>query len=151
MLWSLPATGSAFKKVYFDPSLGRQVSIFIPAEDIVLPYGASDIQSCHRVTHIMRKTKNEILKLQQAGFYMDCELGDAPHDTSNIAKAKDKETGFSDINDDRYVLYEVHADLDLNGFEDLDKYGDVTGIMLPYVVTIVKGTNEVLAIRRNWE
>ena len=151
MLWSLPATGSAFKKVYYDPSLGRQVSVFIPAEDIILPYGASDIQSCYRVTHVMHKTKNEILKLQAAGFYRDCDLGDPTKDTTDIEKAKDKETGFSDLNDDRFTLYEVHADLDLKGFEDVDKEGEETGIMLPYVVTLIKGTNDILAIRRNWE
>ena len=151
MLWSLPATGSAFKKVYYDPSLGRQVSVFIPAEDIILPYGASDIQSCYRVTHVMHKTKNEILKLQAAGFYRDCELGDPTKESTSIEKAKDKETGFSDLNDDRFTLYEAHVDLDLKGFEDVDKEGEETGIMLPYVVTLIKGTNEVLAIRRNWE
>ena len=151
MLWSLPATGSAFKKVYYDPSLGRQVSVFIPAEDIILPYGASDIQSCYRVTHVMHKTKNEILKLQSAGFYRECDLGDPTKDTTDIEKAKNKETGFSDINDDRFTLYEAHVDLDLKGFEDTDKEGEETGIMLPYVVTLIKGTNEVLAIRRNWE
>jgi len=151
MLWSLPATGSAFKKVYYDPSLGRQVSVFIPAEDIILPYGASDIQSCYRVTHVMHKTKNEILKLQAAGFYRECDLGDPTKDTTDIEKAKNKETGFSDINDDRFTLYEAHVDLDLKGFEDTDKEGEETGIMLPYVVTLIKGTNEVLAIRRNWE
>jgi hypothetical protein len=151
MLWSLPATGSAFKKVYFDPNLDRQVSIFIPAEDIVLPYGTSDIQSCYRVTHVMRKTKNEIRKLQQAGFYLDCELGDPTKESTDIEKAKDKETGFSDINDDRYILYEIHADLDLKGFEDVDENDEPTGIMLPYVVTLIKGSNDILAIRRNWE
>jgi hypothetical protein len=151
MLWSLPATGSAFKKVYYDPSLGRQVSVFIPAEDIILPYGASDIQSCYRVTHVMHKTKNEIIKLQSAGFYRECDLGDPTKDTTDIEKAKNKETGFSDINDDRFTLYEAHVDLNLKGFEDTDKEGEETGIMLPYVVTLIKGTNEVLAIRRNWE
>jgi hypothetical protein len=151
MLWSLPATGSAFKKVYYDPSLGRQTSIFIPAEDILLPYGASDIQSCYRVTHVMHKTKNEILKLQKAGFYRECDIGDPTKETTDIEKAKDKETGFSDLNDDRFTLYEIHADLDLKGFEDTDKDGEETGIMLPYVVTLIKGTGEVLAIRRNWE
>lgn len=151
MLWSLPATGSAFKKVYYDPSLGRQVSVFIPAEDILLPYGASDIQSCYRVTHVMHKTKNEILKLQAAGFYRECDIGDPTKETTDIEKAKDKETGFSDLNDDRFTLYEIHADLDLKGFEDVDKDGEETGVMLPYVVTLIKGTGEVLAIRRNWE
>ena len=150
MLWSLPATGSAFKKVYYDPSLGRQVSMFIPAEDIILPYGTTDLDTCHRITHVMRKTKNEIIKLQQAGFYRDIELPDAPKDRTDIQKAKDKETGFNDLNDDRYTLYECHVDLDLEGYEDEDDEGEKTGIMLPYVVTLIKGTNDVLSIRRNW-
>jgi hypothetical protein len=151
MLWSLPATGSAFKKVYYDPNLGRQVSIFIPAEDIILPYGATDLDTCHRLTHVMRKTKNEILKLQQAGFYRDIDLPDAPKERTDIQKAKDKETGFNDLNDDRYTLLECHVDLDLEGYEDEDEDGETTGIMLPYVVTLIKGTNDVLSIRRNWK
>ena len=150
MLWSLPATGSAFKKVYYDPSLGRQVSIFIPAEDIILPYGTTEMDTCYRITHVMRKTKNEITKLQQAGFYRDVELSGPDKSISDIQKAKDKETGFSDINDDRYTLYECHVDLDLKGFED-EEDGEATGIMLPYVVTLIRGTNDILAIRRNWE
>jgi hypothetical protein len=150
MLWSLPATGSAFKKVYFDPALGRQVSMFIPAEDMLLPYGATDLDTCHRITHVMRKTKNEIIKLQQAGFYLDIELPDAPKDRTDIQKAKDKETGFNDLNDDRYTIYECHVDLNLDGYEDVDDDGEETGIMLPYVVTIIKGTNDILSIRRNW-
>ena len=149
MLWSLPATGSAFKKVYFDPNLGRQVSIFVPAEDIILPYGTTDLDTCYRLTHVMRKTKNEIRKLQQAGFYRDIELGDPSREQTDIEKAKDKETGFSDLNDDRYVLLECHVDLDLPGFED-EEDGEPTGIALPYVVTLIKGTNDVLSIRRNW-
>jgi hypothetical protein len=143
MLWNLPATGSAFKKVYYDPSLGRQVAVFIPAEDVVLPYGVSDIYMCHRVTHVMRKTKNEIKKLQQAGFYRDIDLPDPDKTRSDIKKAKDSETGFSDIHDDRYTLYEAHADLSLDP-------EDEEGIALPYVVTLIKGSNDVLAIRRNW-
>lgn len=150
MLWSLPSTGSAFKKVYFDPALGRQVSMFIPAEDMLLPYGATDLDTCHRITHVMRKTKNEIIKLQQAGFYLDIELPDAPKDRTDIQKAKDKETGFNDLNDDRYTIYECHVDLNLDGYEDADDEGEETGIMLPYVVTIIKGTNDILSIRRNW-
>ena len=149
MLWSLPATGSAFKKVYYDPSLGRQVSMFIPAEDIILPYGTTDLDTCYRITHVMRKTENEIIKLQKAGFYRDIELPEADKNTSDIKQAKDKETGFSDINDDRYTIYEVHVDLDITGFEDEDKDG-MTGIALPYVVTMIKGSNDVLAIRRNY-
>jgi hypothetical protein len=156
MLWSLPATGSAFKKVYFDPSLNRPVSTFIPAEDMLLPYGATDLDTCYRLTHVMRKTKNEILKLQKAGFYLDVDLPDPSKDSTNIQKAKDKETGFTDLNDDRYVLYECHVDLDLSEYddkadsEDEDGEDDDEGIALPYVVTMIKGDNTVLAIRRNW-
>lgn len=152
MLWSLPATGSAFKKVYEDPNMGRQVSMFVPAEDIILPYGATDMDTCYRVTHVMRKTKNEIIKLQQAGFYRDIDLPDPMKATQDdIKKAKDKETGFSDLNDERYVLYECHVDVDLKGFEDKNDDGEETHIALPYVVTLIKGTNDVLAIRRNWK
>jgi hypothetical protein len=152
MLWSLPSTGSAFKKVYYDPNLGRQTSVFVPAEDIILPYGTTDMDTCYRLTHEMRKTKNDILKMIQAGFYRDIELPDPlKAQQDDIKKAKDKETGFSDLNDDRYTLYEVHVDLDLKGFEDLDDDGEPTGIMLPYVVTLIKGSNDVLSIRRNWK
>lgn len=153
MLWSLPATGSAFKKVYFDPNLGRQVAMFIPAEDVLLPYGASDLDTCHRVTHEMRKTENDIRKLQAAGFYVDAELGAPQKVTDDIQKAKDKETGFSDINDDRYTLYEVHADLYIEDdpHADTDESGEHTRIALPYVVTLIKGTNTILSIRRNWK
>jgi len=151
MLWSLPATGSAFKKVYYDPNIGRQISIFVPAEDILLPYGTSDLDTCYRLTHVMRKTKNEIVKLQQAGFYRDIELPDPTKEQDNIKKAKDKETGFSDLNDDRYTLYECHVDLVLKGDEDKGDDGEPTGITRPYVVTLIKGTDAVLAIRRNWE
>jgi len=151
MLWSLPATGSAFKKVYFDPNLGRQVSMFVPAEDIILPYGATDMDTCYRVTHVMRKTKNEILKLQMAGFYMDVELPDPQRQRDDIKMAKDRETGFSDLNDDRYTLYECHVDLDLDGFQEVDEDGEETGIMYPYVVTLIKDTNTILSIRRNWK
>ena len=151
MLWSLPATGSAFKKVYYDPNLGREVSMFVPAEDILLPYGTTDLDTCHRLTHVMRKTKNEILKLQQAGFYIDFDLPDAPKERTDIQKAKDKETGFNDMNDDRYTLLECHVDLDLEGYEDKDEDDEPTGIMLPYVVTLIKGTNDILSIRRNWK
>jgi hypothetical protein len=153
MLWSLPATGSAFKKVYFDPSLGRQVSMFIPAEDMVLPYGATDLDTCYRVTHVMRKTKSEIVKLQQAGFYREVEIGDPDKSQSDIQKAKDKETGFSANDDERYTLYECHVDLviDQDPCCDMDDDGEAVGITLPYVVTMIKGTNTVLAIRRNWK
>ncbi len=149
MLWNLPSAGSAFKKVYFDPGLGRQVSVFIPAEDIIIPYGTSEIMSSPRVTHVMRKTKNELQKLMHAGFYLDVELGEPQKFKSDIQDKKDKETGFNASYDDRFEVYEIHADLDLPGFEDEDD-GETTGIALPYVVTMVRGTNEVLAVRRNW-
>ena len=153
MLWSLPATGSAFKKVYFDPNIGRQTSVFIPAEDILLPYGTSDIQTCYRVTHVMRKTENEIKKLQQAGFYRDVDIGSPDKHIDEINKAKDKETGFADLNDERFTLYESHVDLVLKGDPLAEKSDDdePTGIALPYVLTFIRGTNTVLAIRRNWE
>ena len=151
MLWNLPSAGSAFKKVYYDPSLERQVSMFVPAEDVILPYGVSEINTCHRVTHVMRKTKNDLLKLMNAGFYTDVELGEPEKFHSDIQDKKDKETGFSASYDDRFELYESHVDLDIEGFEDLDEDGEPTGIALPYVVTMVRGTNQVLAIRRNWK
>jgi len=149
MLWNLPATGSAFKKVYYDPSQQRQMSVFIPAEDIILPYGASSIETAERVTHRMYKTKNEIRKLQVAGFYCDIDLGDPPRQKNEIQERKDKETGISSLNDDRYILYEMHVNLDLPGYEDKDD-DEPTGIALPYVVTVMEGTGEILAIRRNY-
>ena len=150
MLWNLPSAGSAFKKVYYDPSLERQVSIFVPAEDVILPYGTSDLKTSYRITHRMRKSKNDLVKLMHAGFYREVELGEPSKYMSDIQDKKDKETGFSASYDDRFELYEVHADLDLPGFEDADDEGP-TGIALPYVVTMIRGTNDVLAIRRNWK
>jgi hypothetical protein len=150
MLWSLPATGSAFKKVYYDPSLGRQTSVFVPAEDVILPYGVTDIFTCYRVTHVMRKTENEIIKLMNAGFYREVDLGEPSRNIDDIRKAKDEETGFSAMNDDRYELFEIQVDLDLPGYEDKDKDGNETGIALPYIVTVLTSTNEILSIRRNW-
>jgi len=149
MLWSLALAGSAFKKVYYDPSLGRQVSMFIPAEDIVVPYGASDLRSSPRITQIMRKTKNEVKKLQHAGLWRDIDLGEPAGYLDDIEKRKAEEQGMSATMDDRYRILEMCVDLDLAGFEDSDKNGP-TGIALPYIVTIDKGTNNVLAIRRNW-
>ena len=144
MLWNLPATGSAFKKVYYDPSLQRQVSLFVPAEDIILPYGASNLDTCERVTHRMKKTENEIKKLMAAGFYRDIELPDPPKEINDLQKKKDEETGFSAINDNRYEIYESHVSLNIPGYEDED------GIALPYVVTVLSHTGDVLAIRRNY-
>ena len=150
LLWSLPLAGSAFKKVYYDPSKARQVAMFIPAEDIVVPYGASNIETAERVTHIMRKTENEVRKLQEAGFYADVELGEPTGQLDDIEKQKAEEMGLSAIQDTRYRILEMHVDLDLPGFEHKDKKGRETGIALPYVVTIEKGTSTILAIRRNW-
>ena len=150
MLFNLPSAGSAFKKVYFDPGLGRQVSVFIPAEDVIIPYGVSEIAQSPRITHVMRKTKNELTKLMYAEFYRDVELGEPEKFKSDIQEKKDKETGFSASYDDRFELYEIHADLDLEGFEDEGENGEPTGIALPYVVTMVRGSGTILAIRRNW-
>jgi hypothetical protein len=150
MLWSLPLAGSAFKKVYYDPSKGRQMAVFIPAEDIVVPYGASNLETAERVTHVMRKTENEIIKLQEAGFYRDVDLGQPGYELDDIEKQKAEENGMSAIQDDRYRILEMHVDLNLKGFEHKDKKGRETGIALPYVVTVDKSTGTVLAVRRNW-
>ena len=145
MLYSLGLAGSAFKKVYYDPNLGRQAAIYISAEDVIVPYGASNIESAERVTHIMRKTKNELKKLQAAGFYRDIELGEPEAYHTDIEEKKAEEGGYSLSNDDRYAIYEVHADLLIDGVDDDD------GIARPYVVTIERGSGEVLAVRRNYE
>jgi hypothetical protein len=150
MLWSLPLAGSAFKKVYYDPSKGRQVAIFIPAEDIVVPYGASSIEDADRVTHVMRKTENEVVKLQEAGFYADVDIGEPGYELDDIEKQKAEETGMNATQDDRYRILEIHVNLDLKGFEHTDKKGRETGIALPYVVTVEKSSRTILAIRRNW-
>jgi len=144
MLYSLGLAGSAFKKVYFDPSLNRQIAVFIPAEDIIIPYGASSLKTSDRVAHIMRKTKNDMKKLQVAGFYRDVELGEPQVIHTDIEKKKAEDQGFTLTDDDRYQILEIHVDYDLPGYEDEDE------IALPYVVTIDRGTNKVLAIRRNW-
>jgi len=150
MLWSLPLAGSAFKKVYFDPSKGRQVAVFIPAEDIVVPYGASNIEDAERVTHVMRKTENDVIKLQEAGFYADVDLGEPGYELDDIEKQKAEEQGMSATQDDRYRILEMHVNLNLVGHEHKNKKGEATGIALPYVVTIEKSSRTVLAIRRNW-
>jgi len=150
MLWGLGLAGNAFKKVYYDPSLERQVSLFVPAEDIVIPYGASSLETAERVTHVMRKTTNEMKKLQVAGFYRDVDLSE-PQDTfDEVEKKIAEKMGFQATSDDRYKILEMHVDLDLPGYEDTDEKGEPTGIALPYVVTIEKQTQTILAIRRNW-
>jgi hypothetical protein len=149
MLWGLGLSGNAFKKVYYDPTLERQVSLFVPAEDIVVPYGASNLETAERITHVMRKTKQEVYKLQQMGFYRDIELGDPDYDLDEIEKKIAEQMGFDATNDDRYKILEMNVNLDLEGFEDEDD-GEKTGIALPYIVTIDKGTSEILSVRRNW-
>ena len=150
MLWGLGLSGNAFKKVYYDPSMERQVSIFVPAEDIVVPYGASNIQTAERVTHVMRKTENEMRKLQVAGFYCDVDLGEPNNTLDEVEKKIAEKLGFRATSDSRYKLLEMQVNLDLAGYEH-EEDGEPTGIALPYIVTIEKGSNKVLAIRRNWE
>jgi len=150
MLWGLGLAGNAFKKVYYDPSLERQVAMFVPAEDIVVPYGASSIESAERVTHVMRKTENEMRRLQVAGFYRDIDLGEPENVLDEVEKKIAEKLGFRATSDDRYKVLEMHVNLDLPGYEHEDKDGENTGIGLPYVVTLEKGSNTVLAIRRNW-
>jgi len=145
LLYSLGLAGAAFKKVYYDPSLGRQASIFIPAEDVIIPYGASSAMTSERVTHIMRKTKNDIRKLQVSGFYLDKELGEPLQFYTDVEKKKAEDQGYNLNDDDRYQIYEIHVDYDLPGYEDDD------GIALPYVITLERGTTEILSIRRNWD
>ncbi len=145
MLFNLGLAGAAFKKVYFDPSLGRQVSMFIPAEDLIIPYGASGVRSAERVSHLMRKTKNEVRKLQVAGFYRDVDLGEPVMMFNDVEKKKAEEQGYSVTDDDRYQFAEVQVDYDLPGFEDPD------GIALPYIITVDRGTNKVMSIYRNWK
>jgi len=150
MLWSLPLAGSAFKKVYYDPSKGRQMAMFVTAEDIVVPYGASSLETAERVTHVMRKSKNEVLKLQEAGFYLDVDLGEPSMELDDIEKQKAEEQGMTALQDDRFRFLEMHVDLDLAGFEHKNKKGEPTGIALPYVVTVEKASRQIMAIRRNW-
>lgn len=148
MLWNLAIMGSAFKKVYYDPGLGRQTSVFVSAEDLVVPYGATDISTAPRISHLMRKSKNDIKKLQVAGFYRDIELEDPIQSTSK--SAKDRITGVVAIKDDRLQLVEMQIDLDLKGFEDIDADGEQTGIAVPYIVTFDLQSREILSVYRNW-
>ena len=151
MLWGLGLSGNAFKKVYFDPSLDRQVSLFVPAEDIVVPYGASDLESSPRVTHVMRKNENELRKLQIAGFYRDIDLGTPQNTLDEVEKKIAEKLGFRATSDDRYKVLEMSVDVDLPGFEHKDDSGDATGVALPYMITLEKGSGKILAVRRNWQ
>jgi hypothetical protein len=150
MAWGLGLSGNAFKKVYFDPSLNRQVALFIPAEDVVVPYGASNLETANRMTHVMRKTKNELRRLMVAGFYKDVDLPEPQNTLDDVEKKIAERMGFRATSDDRYKLLEMQVYLDLPGYEDKDKKGKETGIGLPYIVTIEKTSQEILAIRRNW-
>jgi hypothetical protein len=151
MLFSLPLAGSAFRKVYFDPSLGRPCSMFVPAEDFVVSYGASDLTTCERATHVMKKSSNDIRKLQVSGFYRDIELPAASPNTDEIERKYNELTGDSASYDydSRHSILEMHVNLDLPGFEDMED-GEPTGINLPYVVAIDQSSRTILSIRRNW-
>jgi hypothetical protein len=144
MLWGLGLSGNAFKKVYYDPNIERQVSMYVPAEDIVVPYGASNLETAERVTHVMRKTKNELHRLQVAEFYRDVDLGEPYSDIDEAEKKIAEKLGFNPTEDDRYKILEMHVNIDLENGDSED------GIALPYVITIEKGTGTILAIRRNW-
>jgi len=150
LLFGLPGCGAGFKKVYYDPSKGRPVSEYVQAGDVLLPYGVSGARASHRVTHVMRKTENEIRRLQHTGFYRKVELTMPTKNIDEIRQAMDDEIGFNDLNDEFYTLYEVCVELDLAGFEDEDEDGP-TGVALPYVVTLIRDTNIVLSVRRNWK
>ena len=152
LLFSLPLAGSAFRKVYFDPNMGRPCAIFVPAEDFIVSYGATDLQMAERATHIMKKNANDVRKLQVSGFYRDIDLPDPSPDPDDIRKKYDELTGDSSTYDfdNRYTLLEMMVNLDLEGFEDTDDSGEPTGIALPYVVTIDISSGNILSVRRNW-
>jgi len=150
MLWGLGLSGNAFKKIYYDPHMGRQVSIYVPSDDLVVPYGASNLEAAERITHVMRKTENELRRLQVAGFYRDVDLGEPQMTMDEIEKKIAEKMGFRANSDDRFKILEMNVHLDLKGYEHKED-GELTGIALPYIVTIEKGTQTVLGIRRNWE
>ena len=149
--WGVALSGNGFKKVYFDPGLDRQISVYVPSEDLVLPYGAANIETAERVTHVMRKTENELRRLQLAGFYRDVDLGDPQNTLDEVEKKIAEKLGFRATVDSRYKLLEMQVDLDLPGYEHTDEKGNPTALQLPYIVTLEKGSNTVLSIRRNWE
>ena len=150
MLWGLGLAGNAFKKVYFDPSLGRQVAMYVAAEDVVVPYGASSLEVAERVTHVMRKTPNELKKLQASGFYRDIDMPDPVNSMDEVEQKISEQLGFRAETDDRYKLLEMHVDIVIEDDKYRDKEENDLGIALPYVITIDKQTETVLAIRRNW-
>jgi hypothetical protein len=150
MLWGLGLAGNAFKKVYFDPSLGRQVAMYVTAEDVVVPYGASSLEVAERVTHVMRKTPNELKKLQASGFYRDVDLPEPVNSMDEVEQKISEQLGFRAETDDRYKLLEMHVDLVIEDDDYRDKEENDLEIALPYVITIDKETETVLSIRRNW-
>ena len=152
LLFYLPLSGSTFKKVYFDEAKQRAVSKFIPAQDLVVPYAASDLATASRVTHVLRMDANEVRKMQIAGFYRDVELSKYDEDENEVRQKIDELQGTSKTyTDEVFTVLEMHADLDLEGFEDMGPDGEPTGIALPYIVTIDEGSGQVLGIRRNFE
>ena len=151
MLYALGLAGTAFKKVYYDPTLERQVSMYVQAEDLIIPYGASNVYTAERVTHIMRKTENELNKLMADGFYRKIDLGEPVRVFTDIEKKKAEEQGYSLNDDDRYQVLEINVDWNLKGYEDTDDDGEETGIGLPYIITIERGSSKILGIRRNWK
>jgi len=151
MLWGLGLAGNAFKKVYEDPILKRQVSLYVPAEDIVVPYGAPDLESAQRVTHVMRKTEHDMHRLQLSGFYREVDLGTPSNSLDDVEKKIAEKLGFRATTDDRYKILEMQTNLDIPGFEHVDEDGEPTGMALPYVITMEKSTGTVLSIRRNWK
>jgi hypothetical protein len=150
MLWGLGLSGNAFKKVYYDPSLGRQVAMYVASEDVVVPYGASSLEVAERVTHVMRKTPNELKKLQASGFYRDVDLPEPVNSMDEVEQKISEQLGFRAETDDRYKLLEMHVDLVIEDDDYRDEAENDLEIALPYVITIDKETETVLSIRRNW-
>ena len=151
MLFYLPLSGSTFKKIYYDDLLGRAVSKFVPADDLIVPYSASSLEDAEAIVHVLRMSENEIRKQQVSGFYKDIEIGEPPVKENQVKDAELKLEGISkDGNQDQFTLLEMHVDLDLEGFENMGEDGEPTGIKLPYIVTILEATNEILSIRRNY-
>ena len=156
LLFYLPLSGSAFRKVYYDQNLGRAVSQFIPSEDLVVPYGTTDLQSAIRITHMLEMSINDVRKLQQNGFYRDVPLtemrGGSDYEANDIQEEIDRlqgeEPSYSSTGECR--IYEIHTDLNLQGYEDVDAEGNETGIKLPYIITLSPRNNAILSIRRNW-
>jgi hypothetical protein len=151
MLFYLPLSGSTFKKVYYDALLGRAVSKFVPADDLIVPYSANSLEDAEAVIQVIKISENELRKQQVAGFYKDIELGEPPVTENQLKDTELRLEGISkDGQEDQYTLYEIHTDLDLEGYEDRDADGEPTGIKLPYVITVAQANQKILSIRRNY-